>query len=118
MNVPLKIMVLAFWLILMKPPGPTILSPKRLTLTLHLVDFGERKKSQIEPAAVVEIELIGLVDHRLIVAARARFVAGGRHAADQSLLVGEHDARRWHVPRRPWKQFRSRCRSRDCRSRR
>ena len=55
-----------------------------------LVDLGKREKRQIEPAAVVEIELIGLVDHRLIVAPGARLVAGRRHAADQALLVGQH----------------------------
>jgi hypothetical protein len=34
-KVPEKIIVLAFWLMLMKPPGPTMRSPKRLTLTLQ-----------------------------------------------------------------------------------
>jgi len=34
-KVPLNTMVWAFWLMLMKPPGPTILSPNRLTLTLQ-----------------------------------------------------------------------------------
>src|SRR5205085_3635700 len=56
-----------------------------------LVDFGKRKKGKIEPATVIEIKLIGLVDHRLIVTSRARLVAGRRYATDQALLVGEHD---------------------------
>src|SRR5271156_2998817 len=56
-----------------------------------LVDFGKREEGEIEPTAVVEIELVGLVDHRLIVSARAGLIAGCRHTADQALLVGEHD---------------------------
>ena len=65
MNVPLKTTHRAFWLMLMKPPTPMIRSPKRLTLTLPCgVDLGERQEREIEPAAVVEVELVGLVDHR------------------------------------------------------
>ena len=76
----------------MKPPGPTILLPKQLTLTLHdFVDLGEGEKCKIQAAAVVEIELIGLIDHGLIVSPSARLVAGCRCAADEPLLVGEHD---------------------------
>ncbi|WP_350029380.1 hypothetical protein [Caballeronia sp. ATUFL_F1_KS4A] len=33
-SVPLKITRFAFWLMLMNPPTPTILSPKRLMFTL------------------------------------------------------------------------------------
>ena len=50
---------------LMKPPTPMILSPKRLTLTLpSRVDLGEGQEREIEPAAVVEVELRRLLDHR------------------------------------------------------
>ena len=61
-----KITVLAFWLILMKPPGPMMRSPEAADIDIsHSVDFGKRQKRQIKAAAVGEIELtVGLVDDR------------------------------------------------------
>jgi hypothetical protein len=55
------------------------------------VDLREGQEGEVETAAVVEIELVGLVDHRPEIPRRAGLVAGRRRAADQSLLVGEHD---------------------------
>ena len=31
------------------------------------VDLGEGQEREVEPAAVVEVELVGLVDHRVVV---------------------------------------------------
>ena len=51
---------------LMKPPAPASRGPKRLTLTLpSRVDLRHAEAGQVEPAAVVEVELLVLVDHRL-----------------------------------------------------
>ena len=72
-SVPLKTTHFAFWLMLMNPPTPMILSPKRLTLTLPCaVDLGERQKREVQSAAVVEIELRRLLDHRGEVLRRRR----------------------------------------------
>ena len=92
MKVPLKITFLAFWLMLMKPPMPTILSAKRLMLTLPVgIDLDERQEREVEPAAVVEVELVGLIDHGVVVLRGAGIRPGQRRAADEALLVGEHD---------------------------
>ena len=53
------------------------------------VDLGEAEEGAVEPAAVVEIELIGLVDDRLRVGGGAEVEARGRHAADDAGL-GRH----------------------------
>ncbi len=52
-----------------------------------LIDLGEGQKRELKPAAIIEVELIGLVDNRLIIAARADFVSRCGRAADQALLV-------------------------------
>ena len=54
------------------------------------VDLGEREARDVEPAAVVEVEHVRLVDHRLVVEAGAALVAGHRHAAEDALLDGQH----------------------------
>ncbi len=54
------------------------------------IDLGERQARDVEPAAVVEVEHVRLVDHRLVVEARAALVAGDRHAAEDALLDGQH----------------------------
>jgi len=50
-KVPPKITVLAFWLILMKPPGPTMRLPKRLTFTLPCssISANDRKARSSPP---------------------------------------------------------------------
>ena len=55
------------------------------------IDLAERQEREIEAAAVIEIELIALVDQRVVVLRGARIRAGHRRAADESLLVGERD---------------------------
>ena len=55
------------------------------------VDLGERQAGDVEPAAVVEVEHVRLVDHRLVVEAGAALVAGDRHAAEDALLDGQHE---------------------------
>ena len=56
------------------------------------IDLGEAEEGTIEPAAVVEIELVGLVDDRLRVGGGAEVQAGRRHAADHAGL-GRHASR-------------------------
>jgi hypothetical protein len=57
---------LAFWLMLMKPPAPASRGPNLLTLTLpSRVGLRQAEEGEVEPAAVVEVELVGLVDDRL-----------------------------------------------------
>ena len=55
------------------------------------VDLGERQAGDVEPAAVVEVEHVRLVDHRLVVEPGAALVAGDRHAAEDALLDGQHE---------------------------
>jgi len=43
-----------------------------------LVDLGKREEGEIETAAVVEIEMVGLVDHGGVVKARAGLVCPRR----------------------------------------
>ena len=72
MNVPANRIRRAFWLMLMKPPAPASRGPKRLTLTLpSRVDLRHAQAREVEAAAVVEIELLVLVQHapRVLIAA-------------------------------------------------
>ena len=55
------------------------------------IDLDEGQEGEVEPAAVVEVELVGLVDHRVVVLRGAGVGPGQRRAADEALLVGEHD---------------------------
>ena len=55
------------------------------------VHLGERQARDVEPAAVVEVEHVGLVDHRLVVEPGAALVAGDRDAAEDALLDGQHE---------------------------
>ena len=48
------------------------------------VDLGKAEKCRIETAAIIEIELIGLVDHRLGVDRGAEIDAARRDAADHA----------------------------------
>src|SRR5260221_3172615 len=50
------------------------------------VDLGERQARDVEPATIVEVEHVRLVDHRLVVETGAALVAGDRHAAQDALL--------------------------------
>ena len=45
----------------------------------------------VQPPAVVEVELVGLVDDRLRIGGRAEAQAAGGHAADGARLDGERD---------------------------
>ena len=75
-----------------KPPGPRTRPSKAWTLTLPVgVHLGEREARDVEPAAVVEVEHVGLVDHRLVVEPGAALVAGHGHAAEDALLDGQHE---------------------------
>ena len=90
MNVPRNTTFLAFWLMLMKPPAPASAVPNRLTLTLPSASTCARPRNgDVQPAAVVEVELGRLVDHRLRVARGAEVEAAGRHAADDARLGGQ-----------------------------
>ena len=89
-KVPAKTTLRAFWLMLMKPPAPASFGPKRLTLRLpSLVAFGQAEAGHVEAAAVVEVELLVLVDDRLGVDAGAEVEARLRHAADHARLGGQ-----------------------------
>ena len=50
------------------------------------IDLGEAEEGAVEPAAIVEVELIGLVDDSLRIDRGAEVEAGGRHAADHAGL--------------------------------
>ena len=50
------------------------------------VGLGQTEKGEIEAAAVVEVELIGLVDDGLGIDRRAEIQTAGRHAADHAGL--------------------------------
>ena len=56
-----------------------------------LIDFGKRQKGKLEPAAIVEIELVRLIDHRLIVTRSARLVPGRGRSTNQPLFVRQYD---------------------------
>src|SRR5208282_190093 len=55
------------------------------------IDLGEAEESHVESAAVVEVELIGLIDHGLRVDAGAEVEAARRNAADHSRLRRQRD---------------------------
>jgi hypothetical protein len=57
----------------------------------ELIGLREAQKRDVEAAAVVEIELVGLVDHRLRVDRCAKIHAAGGYAADNAGLCGERD---------------------------
>ena len=91
-KVPVKTTALAFWLMLMKPPAPASLPPNRLTLTLPSASHSRHAEDgEVEAAAVVEVELLVLVDHRVGVDGRAEVEARGRNPADHAGLGGQRD---------------------------
>ncbi len=53
------------------------------------IDLREGQEGEIEPAAIVEIELRRLLDHGGEILAAAGIAAGDRRAADHALLVGQ-----------------------------
>src|SRR5215831_4335636 len=53
------------------------------------IDLREGQKREVQAAAVVEVELRGLLDHRREVLAATGIAAADRRAADDALLVGE-----------------------------
>src|SRR3954471_23497278 len=55
------------------------------------VHLSEREKGNVETAAVVEVELIGLVDHRVVVLSRAGIGPHQRRAPNEALLIRQHD---------------------------
>ena len=55
------------------------------------IHFCERKKGDVEPPAVVEVELVGLVHHGLVVKPCAGVFADRRYAAEDALLNREGD---------------------------
>src|SRR5208282_6209460 len=50
------------------------------------IDLGEAEEGHVKSAAVVEVELIRLIDHRLRVGSSAEVEAACRYAADDSRL--------------------------------
>src|SRR5438132_1577773 len=57
----------------------------RMSLSMS-IGLGEAEKRDVEPTAVVEIELIGLIDHRLGVDSGAEIEPAGRNATDDARL--------------------------------
>src|SRR5271156_1896054 len=55
------------------------------------INLSKREEGKVKAPAVVEIELIGLVNHGVIIAPSPGFVASCGHATDEPLLVGQHD---------------------------
>ena len=91
-NVPANTTFFALWLMLMKPPAPARRGPNFETLTLPSASAcGEAEHRDVEPAAVVEVELVRLVDDRLRVDRGAEVQAAGRDAADHAGLGGERE---------------------------
>src|SRR5208283_2293587 len=80
-NEPTNTTSRAFWLMLMKPPAPLSLPPNRLTLTLP----------EASPSAIVEVELLVLVDHRVHVDAGAEIAATRRDSADKPRLHAQRE---------------------------
>ena len=66
-KVPTKTTFLAFWLMFMKPPAPASRGPNLLTFRLPARSARRGRGRHIDTAAVVEIELIRLIDHRLCI---------------------------------------------------
>ena len=59
---PRKYTVLAFWLMFMNPPAPASFVPNRLTFTFPSPSTSASPRNAwSRPAAVVEVELVGLV---------------------------------------------------------
>ena len=77
---------------LMKPPAPASRGPNLLTLRLPCaVGLRQAEEGDVEPAAVVEVELVRLVDDRLGVHRGAEVEAAGRDAADDAGLGGQRE---------------------------
>ena len=90
MNVPAKTSFRAFWEMLMKPPAPASRVPNRLTLTFpSRVGLRHAQASEIEPAAVVEVELLVLLDYSFGIERRAEIKPALRNAADDTWLGGQ-----------------------------
>ena len=87
----MKTTFLAFWLMLMKPPAPASRGPNFETLSEPLVGLREAEKREVETAAVVEVELVRLVDHRLRIGRRAKIHPARGYAADHAGLRGERN---------------------------
>ena len=72
---------------LMKPPAPARRGPNFETLRLpDFVGLGEAEEGEVEAAAVVEVELVRLIDNRLGVGGRAEVQTRCRYAADHAGL--------------------------------
>ena len=75
-----------------EPAGTADAALERVDVDVALgVDLGEREARDVEPATVVEVEHVRLVDHRLVVEPGAALVAGDRHAAEDALLDGQDE---------------------------
>ena len=92
MNVPAKTTLRAFWLMLMKPPAPASFDAEPADVDVAFgVRLGHAEEREVEPAAVVEVELLVLMDDRFGVDGRAEIEARGRHPADHARFGGERD---------------------------
>ncbi|WP_243677202.1 hypothetical protein [Sodalis glossinidius] len=65
------------------------------------VDLREREKSQIETAAVMEIKLIGLIDHRHDILVAAGIAARNGRPANHALFIGQNNGIQQILFRRP-----------------
>ena len=91
-SVPTKHTFLAPRLMLGKPPGPRRRSPNAWTLTFpRRIDLGEGEAGDVDPASVVEVEHVRLVDQRLIVEPGSTVVAGSGNTAEDPLLNRQHE---------------------------
>ena len=87
-NVPRRRARRAFWLMLMKPPAPASSRPEAadIDVALSASTCGHAETRHVEPAAVVEIELLVLLDDRVGVDCGAEIEPALRHAADHARL--------------------------------
>ena len=89
-NVPAKTIRRAFWLMLMKPPAPASRGPKRLTLTWPSASTSAMPEARhVEPTAIVEIELLVLLNHGVGVDCSSEVETALRHSADDTGLGGQ-----------------------------
>ncbi len=91
-DVPLNTTLRAFWLMLMKPPTPDDRVGEAADVDVaRRVDLGEGQEGHVETTAIVEVELVGLVDHGVEVLGTAGVGPGQRRAADEALFVAQRD---------------------------
>ena len=74
----------------MKPPAPAKLASEPADIDVAVcIGLRHAEAGEIEPAAVIEVELLVLLDDGLRIERRAEVESALRHAADDSGLGGE-----------------------------